>query len=151
MKPIIVYLAGDIAKEDRWRSRVIKACEGFDVIFVSPVDTADYKYYSMKKCNEANRVFLYCDYKKIDISDVVFAYMRHSKSRHSGTSAEIGYAKAKGRLILYINDMNKTERYLYEFVERTADEVFDTLPQGIDYLQDYLAEMDYEVKEEEDD
>ena len=150
MKPITVYLAGDIASEDRWRPRVVKACEGLNVIFLSPLDNIDYRYSTLKKANLSNRVFLHCDYKKIDMADVVFAYVRSCKSRHSGTSAEIGYARSRGKLVLYVNDMKKTERYLYEFIERTADVVFNTFPQGIDYLQDYLVEMDYEVKEERD-
>ena len=147
MKPIICYLAGDLS-EDRWRLKVVKACEGLSVEFLSPIDGIDYRYSVMKKANESSRVFLHADYKKIDLADVVFAYIRSCKSRHSGTSAEIGYARARGKLVLYVNDMKKTERYLYEFIERTANEVFDTLSRGIDYLQDYLVEMDYEVKEE---
>jgi len=148
MKPIAVYLAGDLS-EDRWRLKVAKACEGegLNVKFLSPIDGIDYRYSALKKANLSNRVFLHCDYKKIDEADVVFAYVRSCKSRHSGTSAEIGYARAKGKLILYVNDMGKTERYLYEFIERSADEVFDTLSQGINYLQDYLVEMDYIVME----
>lgn len=141
---IKVYLAGDIAKEDRWRPKVLKACHGLAVEFLSPIDTIDYRYKYLKDANESNRVFVYCDYKKIDMADIVFAYIRRSKSKHSGTSAEMGYAKAKGKLILYVNDMPKTERYLFEFVERTADEVFDTLAKGISYLKEYLQEMTYD-------
>jgi len=138
-----IYLAGDIAKEDRWRPKVMKALEGLPVEWLSPIDQIDYGYYRLKKEHEENKVFLFADYMKIDRADIVFAYLRRCDSRHSGTSAEIGYARAKGKFIIYINDMPKTEAYLYEFVQRTADIAFTKLRDGIEFLKDFVAEMNY--------
>jgi len=138
-----IYLAGDISKKNRWRFKVINALEGLPIEWLSPVDEADYCYSQLKKRYEENQFFVFADYMKIDKADIVFAYLRRCDSRHSGTSAEIGYARAKGKFIIYVNDMPKTEAYLYEFIQRTADIAFTRLRDGIEFLKDFVAEMNY--------
>jgi len=138
-----IYLAGDISKEDRWRPKVIKALEGLPVEWLSPLDNLEYRYNYFKRRDIENEGFLFADYMKIDRADIIFAYLRRCDSRHSGTSAEIGYARAKGKFIIYINDMPKTEAYLYEFIQRTADIAFTKLRDGIEFLKDFVAEMNY--------
>lgn len=139
---IRVYLAGDISKEDRWRPQVCEALDGLNVSFLSPVDRIDYDRINIE--NRKNRVFDHCDYLKIDRADVVFAYTRPSDSLHSGTSAEIGYAKALGKLILLVNEFPKDKKFLYEFIRRSSDEVFDSLEEGIGYLKEVVSEMQYD-------
>lgn len=146
---VVVYLAGSIGDDDRWRPFVMQSLEGLNVEFLSPVDRGiSYSYKAMKRANEKNRVFLHCDYLKIDRADIVFAFLHSGPSRHSGTSAEIGYSKAKGKTILLVNDMPQTEAFLYEFVHRSADEFFTKLSDGVDYLRDLVAEMQYSPLEE---
>ena len=142
---IVVYLAGSLSEDRRWRVGVMNSLLGeFNVEFLSPVDKGIYyDYRRLKESNAHNRVFMHCDYAKIDRSDVVFAYITHGDSRHSGTSAEIGYARAKGKIILLVNDMPEKEQYLYEFIKRSADEFFPDLCDGIMYLQELVAEMQY--------
>jgi len=139
---IRVYLAGDISKDERWRPKVFDALEGLNVTFLSPVDRVDYE--TINKSNAKNKVFEHCDYLKIDRADIVFCYIRECGSLHSGSSAEIGYAKAKGKLILLAIDLPKDAGYLYEFIRRTADEKFDSLEAGIGYLRDLVKEMQYD-------
>jgi nucleoside 2-deoxyribosyltransferase len=140
---IRVYLAGDIQKYDKWRPKVIEALEGHNVKWLSPIDECSYDMEKLTKSNRENKVFLFCDYMKVDKSDIVFALIRKSKSRHSGTSAEIGYGKAKGKIIIVVNLLPKNEAYLYDFVKKTADAYFTELKDGIDFLQQFVTEMEY--------
>ena len=140
---VIVYLAGDVSGGDRWRPKVVEACKGLNVEFLSPIDCVDYTLKSLRKANKKNRVFLHCDFMKCDLAHVIFAYIRKSASRHSGTSAEIGYAKKAGKLILLVNDLPEDEEYLYEFVKRAADEYFRDFDKGVDYLADFIEEMQF--------
>ena len=141
---ISVYLAGDISDKHRWRPKIMKALEGLDVEFLSPIDVGiDYSEKALRLANRKNRVFLHCDFMKCDRCDVLFAYLRLSKSRHSGTSTEVGYAKKAGKIIILVNDMPDDEEYLYEFVKRAADEYFRDFDKGVDYLRDLVEEMQY--------
>ena len=139
---IRVYLAGDISDADRWRPKVSEALEGLNVNFLSPIDRIKYARINVE--NRKNKVFEHCDYLKIDRADVVFCYIRKCKSLHSGSSAEIGYAKAKGKLIILCIDLPKETAYLYEFIRRTATETFDNLGDAIDYLRALVEEMNYD-------
>jgi len=141
-----VYLVGDIAKTDRWRPKIIKAVD-CGVEWLSPVDTVSYSYKSLTEANRDNKTFLYCDYMKVERADVIFCYLRKSKSRHSGSSAEIGYAtKCKdgcNKVIILVNELPKEEAYLYEFIHRSADVWFDNLEDGISFLKQLVWEMNY--------
>jgi nucleoside 2-deoxyribosyltransferase len=139
---IRVYLAGDISDQDRWRPKVFEALEGLNVNFLSPVDRIKYERINVE--NRKNKVFEHCDYLKIDRADVVFCYIRPCASLHSGSSAEIGYAKAKGKLIILVNEIDPSKGYMYEFIKRTADEFFTSLDEGVDYLRALVEEMQYD-------
>ena len=141
---VTVYLAGDVSSTDRKRAKVLKHFKGNDKIaFLSPIDDCRYSYKPAKEICSKSEVFLYADYHKIDLSDIVLVFLRACESRHSGTSAEVGYARAKGKLIIYVNAIPKMEWHFYEFIQRTADIVFDNLEEGLDFLEKYADEMNY--------
>ena len=140
-----VYLAGDIAYENRWRPKVAEAVKPFLCQLFSPIDTIDYNLVALERANKDNQVFVPCDFKKIDLCDILFAYIRNgSGSLHSGTSCEIGYAKAKGKHIILVKNLPKLEAYLYQFIQRTADAYFTVLEDGIKYLVEFVSEMEYD-------
>ena len=145
---VVIYLAGDLlGGEERWRPKVVKAIGNDSAEFLSPIDDCTYKYYDFKQRSEDEKVFALADLAKVDACHILFAYVRESPSRHSGTSAEIGYAKARGKKIFLVNDMKKTLWHLYEFIDMLADKNFDTLSRGIEYLKRYIAEMNYKIEE----
>jgi len=145
---IKVYLAGDISRVDRWRSRVMKACRDLPIEWYCPVDTIDYRPKQLAKANAQNLVFLDCDLAKVDKADVVFAYIRECDSRHSGTSAEIGYAYKAGKMVILVNDMQSDLECKYGFIKRLVGyRYFRSLTRGIDFLQEFVAEMHYRPQE----
>lgn len=139
-----IYLAGDLERINPWRERVIKHLQGFNVTWLSPIDNIDYKFNAELPLPNRN-IFIDSDLKKIEQSDIIFAYFRLCGSRHSGTSAEVGYAKKAGKLIILVNDMPDKEEYLYSFVRGLVPErrYFRSLNEGIDYLENFLIEMNY--------
>ena len=149
---ITVYLAGDVSSTDRWRPQVLERFKGNDsVVFLSPIDGCRYSYKPAKEICSKSEVFLYADYHKIDLSDIILVFLRACESRHSGTSAEVGYARAKRKLIIYVNAIPKMEWHFYEFIQRTADIVFDNLGEGLDFLEKYAEEMNYLPMEDKED
>jgi len=142
-----VYLAGDISYRNRWRPKVMKACDDLPIEWLSPVDTIDYAPKKLLQANNNNMVFLDCDLVKVDKCDVVFAYLRSAQvcgSKHSGTSTEIGYAHKAGKIIVLVNDMPEDEGCKYAFIQRIAGRrFFKTLDEGIDFLREFVQEMGY--------
>jgi nucleoside 2-deoxyribosyltransferase len=143
LRKLIVYLAGDIAPEN-WRQRVLdkfKNREGID--FFYPRTGLSYKERSLAQTEKSRTAYHIADLLKIESSDIVFAYIeKDSPSAYSGTSCEIGYAKARGKYIILVKEETS---HLYNFIKRVADIVFEKLDDGIEHLMDILEEM--EVKE----
>ena len=149
---VSIYLAGSIGNDNRWRpgviTRINRACGTTKTRFLSPVDQGiSYNPIMLKLANDRNKVYLHCDYAKIDAADVVFAYVCKSLSRHSGTSAEIGYACARGKLIILVNDMEPHDAVFYDFIKLSADAYFTSLDKGLDFLEAYVKELDYNPME----
>lgn len=145
-----VYLAGDISKE-RWRLKVMEDCVDFaeNIEWLSPIDNISYSYQSLLSAHRKKLVFHISDKFKIDKAEIVFAYIADgSPSRFSGTSWELGYAFAKGKHTIVVNDMKPKDACLYELVKRFADAYYETLDEGIDHLRELAFEMGFCPKEE---
>ena len=67
----------------------------------------------------------------IDKSDIVFAYMEKDNPSGFGLCLEIGYARAKGKLVIFVNESDN--RYL-SIVGAASNVVFHSLSEGISYL-----------------
>lgn len=140
---IKVYLAGDVS-EDRWRLKVIKECRDCPIEWLSPIDGYSYDPNDLIGANATKLTFHLADRMKLEKADVVFAYIRAwSNSAFSGTSWELGYAKALGKTIIVVNDMMESRRYLYELVHRMADSYHLTMDDGIHFLRDLSLEMEW--------
>jgi len=144
---IKVYLAGDIST-DRWRLRVIEACKDLDIEFLSPIDNVSYSYQSLIAVHKVKQVFHFADQMKVDKADIVLAFVKDgSPSLFSGTSWELGYAKAKGKVTILINDMKPSLACKYELIKRMADIYCTSLEEGIDLLRELAFEMGFQPTE----
>ena len=130
MNNITVYLAGDLLKP-AWRDEVInyfKDREGID--FVIPMELEQSSVRDPK-------VYVPRDVVLINKADVVFAFIRNGGHKYSGTSAEIGMAKALGKTIIVVilNEAKYTNQF--NFITQIADSVCNDLNKGIEIL-DYM-------------
>ena len=149
---IRIYLAGDVSIFQRWRPLVVDALKDMDgnIEILSPYDKCGYSYKTHRTYSKKDRPFMGADLLKVDAADIIFVYMRKCKSKHIGTSCEIGRASRDAtKHIIYVNDMSKRMAHYYEFAEELADKTFRKLDAGIDYLKDLLAEMFYKPTSKE--
>jgi nucleoside 2-deoxyribosyltransferase len=139
-----VYLAGDISP-DRWRLKVIEACKDLALEFLSPIDNVSYSYQSLIAIHKNKEVFHLADRVKVDESTVVFAYIKDgSPSLFSGTSWEMGYGKASGKVIILVNDMKPSVACKYELVKRMTDLYYTSLDEAIETLRELALEMGFQ-------
>ena len=111
-----VYLAGTLDSD--WRD-IVKAAVPRHTYYDPGIDS-DQRY----AC-----VFAQQDLAGIDNSGLVFAYeTNHPISL--GTAAEIGYAYAKGKRIIYVDERKEINLFLASLSEKT----FSDLMAGIEYL-----------------
>lgn len=147
MNNLKVYLAGDVSS-DKWRDKVIRECQDCAFEWLSPVGGISYSYQSLCQVHRNRRVFHIADKLKIDKADIVFAYIRTgSPSIFSGTSWELGYAYAKNKHIILVNDMKPKLACKYELIKRFADAYYVSLDEGIDHLRELSSEIIYGVEE----
>lgn len=124
-----VYLAGGF--HTNWQDKVMEAVSGF-------------KYLDPRSHNLQDRdAYTLWDLTAIRACDCMFAYLEESNPGGYALALEIGFAKALGKQILFVDEKSpqdeKNRRYL-GMVRSTAHVVFDSFEEGIDYLK-RLEEM----------
>lgn len=133
------YLAGDI-RPDNWRAKVLQRFsnrEGIEFLF--PQTGFSYEERSLAQTERFRTGYQVADFWKVDRADVIFAYIeKDSPSIYSGTSAEIGYAKAKGKYVILVKEPTT---HLYGLIKRISSIVFDKLDDGLEHLEDIWEEM----------
>ena len=133
------YLAGDI-RPDNWRQKVLQRFlnrEGIEFLF--PQTGFSYEERSLAQTERYRTGYQVADLLKVDQADVVLAVIeKDSPSAYSGTSAEIGYAKAKGKYIILVKEPTT---HLYAFIKRISNIVFDKLDDALAHLEDIWEEM----------
>lgn len=75
----------------------------------------------------------------IDKSDIVFVYVERTNTSCIGLSVEIGFAKGIGKTVILVLEPNHEtikDRYL-QFLKKVADITFETLDDGMNYLQTF--------------
>lgn len=96
---IYVYLAGGM--HSNWQDKVINYFSGGDIRFLDP------RNHGLTEETE----YTAWDLRAIDNSLVVFAYLARDNPSGFGMMLELGYAKAKGKYIIFINDKLEVENY----------------------------------------
>lgn len=117
-----VYLAGGFGSG--WRDKVVTNHATID-----PEKKEQSGAWDMKSIGE-------WDKNAIRDSDIVFAYMERTNPSGFGLSAEIGYANSLGKTVVLVLEKGHTihkDRHL-EFLTCFADYVFDSLPDGVKFL-----------------
>jgi len=138
-KYLTVYLAGDIRPEN-WRKKVLQKFanrEGIEFLF--PQTGFSYEERSLAQTERFRTGYQVADFMKVDRADIVLAYIeKDSPSAYSGTSAEIGFAKARGKYIILVKE---STTHLYALIKRISTIVFDKLDDALDHLEDIWQEM----------
>lgn len=116
-----VFLSGDTRTE--WQSEIVDMFP--DHSFFDPRTVSDMPY---KKMAEIERNW-------VDQSDIVFAYLNKSNPYGYGTCFELGYAVAKKKMIIYIDEKQvSSSKWLGQHPMHT----FDNLNDGISQLKKLL-------------
>lgn len=123
MSELKVYLAGGMNKD--WRYDLKNTIKNRFYI--------NYKWYTDPTENNTDIPVEYTslDILKIKRSDIVFCYMEKDNPSGIGLSAEIGYAKALNKTIIFVNE---SESKYFKFVEELSDVVYNNLKDGVDFL-----------------
>jgi hypothetical protein len=82
------------------------------------------------------------DLQAIRQSDVVFAYLEASNPAGFALSLEVGYAKALGKTVIFVDERSPTDAQVQrqlQMVRTAADAVFDSFAEGVAYLQKVAA------------
>jgi nucleoside 2-deoxyribosyltransferase len=121
-----VYLAGGFNSD--WREKVKELYTPFgNIEFFDPKSKPD-KHWSE---------YATWDVHYIKQCDIVFAYMSKDNPSRYGLAAEMGYAKALNKTVIFILEQeHEKERYLH-FLKKFADVVFNNLDDGIEYLKTF--------------
>lgn len=74
------------------------------------------------------------DLEAIENCDVILANLEEDNPGGYNMALEIGYAKAFGKYIIFIDGKDSANRYV-GMLRACADEVFNTLQEGVNYLK----------------
>jgi len=85
--------------------------------------------------------YTHWDLFHVDKCDILLGYMTEDNPSGYGLALEIGYAKAKSKLIILVDDRSKSDqsfsRY-FAICHQSADVVCDSLEEAIDYLKTFI-------------
>jgi len=118
-----VYLAGGFNSD--WRERV----KNISV----PMHFFDPKLKPDKHWSEYGT----WDVHYIKQCDIVFAYMEKTNPSGYGLSAELGYAKALNKTVIFVLERGHEKDRYFQFLKQFADVVYETLDEGIEFLKTF--------------
>ena len=122
MKTKNIYLAGGF--KSGWQNTVKTSCCQY-----SFSDPSLHNIVSPKEYTEF-------DLKAVRDSDIVFAYMEESNPAGFALALEVGYAKALGKLIVFVEDeLEEPRKRYFDMVREVSDFNFKSLQEGIEFLQ----------------
>ena len=67
--------------------------------------------------------------------DIVFAYMEKSNPSGYGMAAELGYAKALNKTVIFVLEPGHEKERYFQFLKQFADVVYDDLETAITFLK----------------
>ena len=115
---MIVYLSGGL--HSGWQDELTEAIAGIE--FLDP------RYHGLE--HDENQYTLW-DLLAIRSCDIVFVYFEETNPSGIGLSAEMGYAKALGKTIIYVDPTDDKKR---GFLRAIADVHAKTLDEGMALL-----------------
>lgn len=127
MRTQAVYLAGGF--KSGWQANVIEKLHGFQ--FLDP----------SKHCLLSVAEYTKWDLDAVAASDIVFAYMEDSNPGGYALGLEIGYARALGKRIVFVNTMTDERRIGYfAMVLACCDFVTSSVDEAASYCYSLLHE-----------
>jgi nucleoside 2-deoxyribosyltransferase len=76
--------------------------------------------------------FVVADLRGIDWCELVFAFKEKASPYHTGLAAELGYAFARGKIIILVDDLDRIDGFLAGLSKR----VYHSLDAAIIYLRE---------------
>lgn len=122
-----IYLAGGFKGD--WHKKVIKELNTNFTLF-NPEE------HKLKNSDQ----YTAWDLFHVDKSDILLGYMARDNPSGYGLALEVGYAKAKGKLIILIDERSKidvTFKKYFLICKESSDIIFDTLDDAINYLKKF--------------
>lgn len=114
-----VYLAGGM--RSGWQEKVTSEAPGFTYI--------DPRTHGLTNPPE----YAKWDLEAVDKCDIVFAFMENGNPSGLGMAFECGYALAKGKRLIFVNENERQQRY-GAIIGVSAEATFTKLDDGIAYL-----------------
>lgn len=136
MDELTVYLSGGLHGD--WQSRVMEAVPNFK--YYNPQDLQDL-------WEEDARGVVSTELEWIVDSDIAFCYLEHDNPSGIGLSAELGFAKARGKYVILV--IEKVEHY-WEFLMLLADYTTGDFEDGLARLRTMGALENYKKRMEDD-
>ena len=134
-----VYLAGPIRSQDDyiWRKRFTEEYMN-ELVFRIPSDIITMDLNKLRKFGPASYMTYRTDLDLIDRSDMVVANLLPMDTGYPaiGTLFEIGYARAKGKLIFIVADGKRKE---HPFLAFGADGLYPSFEELGKFLHQYLG------------
>jgi len=117
-----VYLAGGM--HSAWREKVkdLTNVEFFDPVLKPDKHWSEYGTWDVhfvKQC------------------DICFAYMEKTNSSGFGMAAEMGYAKALNKTVIFVLEPGHEKDKYLQFLKQFADVVYEKFDDGIEYLSTF--------------
>lgn len=122
-----IYLAGGFV--GGWHEHVITSLEE-DFILYNP----------QKHDLEQPDKYTYWDLFHVDKCDILLGYMSEDNPSGYGLALEMGYAKAKNKLIVLVDERSKIDRSFkryFAICQESADVICETLDEAIAFLKTF--------------
>lgn len=120
-----IYLAGGL--RSNWQQRIIREYQD-DFIFFNPIEHG---------LESSSKEYTTWDLHFLEKSDIVFAYLEENNPSGIGLALEVGFAKAKGKTIILVDERSSTdkrfERY-FRIVHECSSVTFYSIEKGMSYL-----------------
>ena len=124
----LIYLAGGM--KSGWQEIVKERIKGKDFY------TFDPRNHQLENPEQ----YTIWDLYHVKNCDIVFAYIEQDNPSGYGAALEIGYAKALGKTIILVDEKSISDESFkrqYELIRKTADIVFYSLEEGIQFLESF--------------
>ena len=117
----ILYLAGGF--KSGWQLKAHELLPSFEMLDPS------------KHNIKVPKAYIEWDLEAISMCSIVLAYMEPTNPGGYGLALEIGYAKALGKNIIFVDEIEDIKiKHYFEMVRQVSDLVFPSLQAAIEYL-----------------
>jgi len=127
MMKIKIFLSGSLFLED-WQSKAISELGNDNFLFLNP------RRHGLSDSFE----YTQCDLFYLDLCDIFLGYMQKENPSGFGLSFELGYAVAKGKLTILVDEKSLSDsefKKKFEIVREACILLFENIDGAIDYIK----------------